>query len=143
MVHNLLWIQFTARQKDQYTNMKGTHKFYLGITMKSLIIGTGLVLFILTAKPTFDKWAGSNAVVTSSTKQMPDGMMSIPTIVLCYYTAFTGNSFGSVQDYLDKTLDPWKFILGVRPNDTTLWEFRTLSTSFRGRCASIKYKQKV
>ena len=117
--------------------------------LKAITVAACLTCFIANTKYVFEDFISGATFTTSSLVVPPGGTLRLPTIVFCNYTGYKANTsmYISTQQYLERTLDPWEFIIGVSPNNTRtsndVWEFQILYTLLRGQCIAIKYKPEV
>ena len=116
--------------------------------LKVLTVVACFAFFAVNTMSTFADFILNSMVETSSLSYPPSGKLQLPTIFLCNYSAYKNTSMhGSVEQYLDNTLDPWTYIIGVWPNNTKksnkIWKFQSIYTAFSGHCLAIKHIPEV
>ena len=117
-------------------------------SVKAFTVVVGALFFILNTFPIFQKFISRSSVVASSNEPPSDGLLPLPTIFLCNETGYADEEmYGSIEEYYNKSLDPWVYIMELEPNNTMestdVWEITPIYTLYRGQCVAIKYKPEV
>ena len=128
------------------TTFKKLEYFWKGLKVLTVLVC--LFLFVLNTWNIFEDFISGSTVETSSLHHPPSDKLQLPNIVLCNYSAYKNTStYGSVEQYLENTLNPWAYILGVWPNNTNKsnknWKFQPIYTVFSGHCLAIKHFPEV